>query len=452
MSCTFDENAKGNAIPISFLTSVEGLRELKRIQSLTRFKPKTMKRVFILLLDSFGIGASLDAEKFGDKGANTFGHIAEYCAEGKANQAGLREGPLYLPNFSRIGLQLASTASSGIKFPVKDDQSKITGAYGYAVERSFGKDTPSGHWEIAGVPVLFEWGYFPPTYPSFPQQLIDDIIQQGKLPGVLGNKHASGTDIILEFGDEHIQSGKPIVYTSADSVFQIAAHEKYYGLDRLYQLCELTRKIIDPYNIGRVIARPFAGESGNFYRTGNRRDYAVPPPAPTLLDKLIAENGQVFAVGKVADIYAHRGISKYIKADGNNALFDAMLDVAKTAGDKSLIFTNFVDFDMLYGHRRDVPGYAAALEALDKRIPELEKIMQPDDIAIVTADHGCDPTILGSDHTREHIPVLVFGQKIKPEFIGRRETFADIGQTIADYLGVTPLNEGVSFLEKIISH
>lgn len=408
-----------------------------------------MKRAFVLLLDSFGIGAALDAEKFGDRGANTFGHIAQHCADGKANRDGVRKGPLFLPNLSRLGLQLAATASSGFVAPGLDQTATVTAAYGYAVEKSFGKDTPSGHWEISGVPVLFEWGYFPPEYPSFPQELIDQLIKQAKLPGVLGNKHASGTDIIQELGEEHITTGKPIVYTSADSVFQIAAHEQYYGLDRLYQLCELTRKLIEPYNIGRVIARPFTGEPGNFHRTGNRRDYAVPPPAPTLLDKLVDEGGQVIAVGKVADIFAHQGISKTIKADGNDALFNAMLKATNSAGDKSLIFTNFVDFDMLYGHRRDVVGYADALEALDKRLPEFEKLLQPDDIAIITADHGCDPTFPGSDHTREHIPVLVFGPKIKSTFIGRCETFADIGQTIAEHFGIKSLDNGVSFLQKI---
>lgn len=409
-----------------------------------------MKRAFILLLDSFGIGASLDAEKFGDIGANTLGHIAKLCAEGLADLAGVRKGPLNLPNLTRLGLQLATIASSGIPVAGLDQQAKTTGAYGYAVEQSMGKDTPSGHWEIAGVPVLFEWGYFPPNYPSFPEELLQHFIQQSQISGILGNKHASGTEIINELGEESIKSGKPIVYTSADSVFQIAAHEIYFGLDRLYQICEIARKLVDPYNIGRVIARPFSGEKGHYKRTGNRRDYAVPPPAPTLLDKLIENNGEVIAIGKVADIYAHRGISQTIKADGNDALFNATLDATKIAKNKSLIFTNFVDFDMLYGHRRDVIGYAAALEKLDSQLPEFEKVLQPGDIAIITADHGCDPTMPGSDHTREHIPVLIFGPNVKSEFIGRRETFADIGQTIAEHLEIPALNEGVSFLKNII--
>lgn len=413
------------------------------------YKELLMKRVFILLLDSFGIGAALDAEKFGDRGANTLGHIAQRCAAGQANQEGIRQGPLHLPNFTRLGLQLATLASSGEPVAGLDQQAKITGAYGYAVEQSQGKDTPSGHWEIAGVPVLFDWGYFPAGYPSFPAELLEQFIQQAQIPGILGNKHASGTEIISELGEESIKSGKPIVYTSADSVFQIAAHETYFGLDRLYNICEIARKLVDPYNIGRVIARPFVGEIGNFKRTGNRRDYAIPPPAPTLLDKLVENGGEVIAIGKVADIYAHRGISKTIKADGNNALFNAMLDATKIAKDKSLTFTNFVDFDMLYGHRRDVIGYAAALEALDRQLPQFEKLLQAGDIAIITADHGCDPTMPGSDHTREHIPALVFGPNVKPVFIGRRETFADIGQTIAEHLGIPALDEGMSFLKNI---
>ena len=405
-----------------------------------------MKRAIILLMDSFGIGASQDAVKYNDTGANTFAHIAAYCAEGKADKSGVRNGPLYLPNLTRLGLGYAALASSGIRIAGLDYTQPITGAYGYAVEQSYGKDTPSGHWEIAGVPVLFDWGYFPPAYPSFPPELTDAFIAQANLPGILGNKHASGTTIIDELGAEHITTGKPIVYTSGDSVFQITAHEDHFGLEKLYQICEIARKLVDEYNIGRVIARPFIGNPGNFHRTGNRRDLAIPPPASTLLDRLIAENGNVISIGKTADIFAHRGISETIKANGNMALFDATLNATKTAGNRSLIFTNFVDFDMLYGHRRDVIGYAAALEAFDQRLPELEKCLQAEDIVIIAADHGCDPTHPGSDHTREHIPVLMFGPSVKPKFLGRRESFADIGQSIAKYLGIDELDYGIAFL------
>lgn len=405
-----------------------------------------MKRAFILLFDSFGLGASQDAINYGDVGADTFGHIAEACASGQADQPNLRQGPLHIPNLTRLGLGLAALASTGKKLPGIDYECDVIGAYGYAVERSLGKDTPSGHWEIAGVPVLFEWGYFPPAYPSFPDTLIADLIKLGNLPGILANKHASGTEVLDEFGHEHMRTGKPIVYTSADSVFQIAAHEETFGLERLYELCHIARKLVDPYKIGRVIARPFIGDKpGNFKRTGNRRDISIPPPEPTLLDKITAQNGNVIAIGKTADIFAHQGISQVIKATGIEELFEATLQTLQTAPERSLIFTNFVDFDSAYGHRRDVAGYAAALELLDKRLPEFERNMRPGDIAIITADHGCDPTWPGSDHTREHVPVIMFGPGVTPRFVGRRESFADIGQTIARHLGIAELKVGLAF-------
>lgn len=405
-----------------------------------------MARALIILLDSFGIGASEDAMQYGDAGADTFRHIAEYCATGKADQAGVRQGPLQIPHLLRLGLNNAAAISQGQLVSGLPTDIPIQGAYGCAKELSLGKDTPSGHWEIAGVPALFEWGYFPPDYPSFPEKLIAEFIKRAKLPGILGNKHASGTEIIRELGEEHERTGKPIVYTSADSVFQIAAHEGSFGLERLYDLCLIARELVDEYNVGRVIARPFKGTPGHYVRTGNRRDYAVPAPEPTLLDQFIAQGRDVIAVGKVSDIYAHRGISKSVKADGNMALFDAFLKEVASAPDGSLVFVNLVDFDMLYGHRRDVVGYAKALEELDARLPELEKIMRPTDIAIITADHGCDPTWPGSDHTREMIPVLAFGQSIKPGPIGKRETFSDIGQTIAKHVGLPPLSRGISFI------
>lgn len=400
-----------------------------------------MPRAFIILLDSFGIGATADAAKYGDAGANTLGHIAEYCLQGKADRENVRQGPLKLPHLTRLGLNEAAKISSHAAPGLATDI-PVVGAFGCATPKSFGKDTPSGHWEIAGVPALFDWGYFPPEFPSFPDDLLEDLITRGKLPGVLGNKHASGTDIIAELGEEHEKSGKPIVYTSADSVFQIAAHETSFGLERLYELCLIARELLDPYNVGRVIARPFVGKPGNYVRTGNRRDYSVPPPEPTLLDQLIAANREVIAIGKVADIYAHRGITKTVKADGNMALFDALLKEMQDAPDGSLTFVNLVDFDMLYGHRRDVIGYAKALEDLDTRIPAFLKLMRPDDIAVITADHGCDPTWKGTDHTREYIPIIVFGPNVKSGALGIRETFADIGQTLAKHLGIPPLKTG----------
>ncbi len=401
-------------------------------------------RAFVLLFDSFGIGASPDAVNFGDVGANTYAHIARECFLGKADKAGVRQGPLRIPNLLRLGLGAAATEAAGHPLEGVDHTMVPKAMYGYAQEQSFGKDTPSGHWEIAGVPVLFEWGYFPPDYPSFPAKLIDQFVKEAKLPGILGNKHASGTTILEELGEEHIRTGKPIVYTSADSVFQIAAHEQYFGLDRLYEICLIARKLVNDYNIGRVIARPFLGEAGNFERTGHRRDYAIPPPAPTLLNKLVDAGREVITIGKVADIYAHSGITQEIKADGNLALFDELLKQLDVASEGSLVFVNFVDFDSKYGHRRDVIGYAHALEQLDARLPKFEEKMRQGDLAII-ADHGCDPTFPGSDHTREYIPVLGFGPTVSPGSIGQCHTFADIGQTIAQHLEIPALCCGQSF-------
>jgi len=322
----------------------------------------------------------------------------------------------------------------------------MEGLYGCAEELSLGKDTQSGHWEMAGVPVLFEWGYFRPEYPSFPDELLNEFILRGKLPGILGNKHASGTVIMDELGEEHQKTGKPIVYTSADSVFQIAAHEESFGLEKLYQLCKIARELVDDYHIGRVIARPFLGAPGNFFRTGNRRDYATPPHEATLLDVIKNAGGSVITIGKVADIYAHQGVTKTIKADGNEALFQAFIQESKTAPEGSLCFVNLVDFDMLYGHRRDVIGYAHALEQFDLWLYEFEQGLKPGDLAIITADHGCDPTWKGSDHTREHVPVIAFGPSIKPGPIGKRNTYADMGQSIAKHLGLPKLKYGTAFL------
>jgi len=399
-----------------------------------------MKRALLLVLDSFGIGASADAERFGDAGANTLLHIAEARA---------RNGrPLQLPNLARLGLGHAAALSGGSFPPGFDANCTVEGAWGYAQELSSGKDTPSGHWEMAGVPVLFDWGYFPALEHSFPPALLDALIERGSLPGILGNCHASGTTIIEQLGEEHLRSGKPIVYTSADSVLQIAAHEEHFGLDRLYALCELARELCDPYNIGRVIARPFKGEdAASFKRTGNRHDYSVPPPAPTLLDRLCAAGGQVFAVGKIGDIFAHQGISRLYKADGNDALFDTTLQALAEAPDNTLVFSNFVDFDMLYGHRRDSEGYAAALEAFDRRLPQLLAAMGADDLLILAADHGCDPSAPGSDHTREHIPVLAWGKGVSAGSLGARDSFADIGQTLAAFFALPALDHGRSFLE-----
>ena len=399
-----------------------------------------MGRAIILVMDSFGVGATADADRFGDVGSNTLGSIARI-------RAASDEGPLKLPNLARLGLFEAGRISGG-EYPAGADQdAEIIGAYGCAAELSSGKDTPSGHWEIAGVPVLFDWGYFSDKTNTFPAELLDTLIERADLPGVLGNCHSSGTTIIAELGDEHVRSGKPIVYTSADSVFQVAAHEEAFGLQRLYDLCDIARELVDDYNIGRVIARPFVGDSpDNYVRTGNRRDLTTPPHAPTVLDKLVEAGGDVISIGKIADIYAHQGITRKVKASGNAALFDATLDALSDAPDRSIVFTNFVDFDMLYGHRRDVVGYAAALEYFDERLPELLELMQDDDLLIITADHGCDPSWQGTDHTREHIPVLAYGGGIRPGSLGKRETFADIGQSLAAFFELPPMDYGTSFL------
>lgn len=403
-------------------------------------------RVCILLMDSLGIGASLDASRYGDERANTFAHIYQACKDAKADKKDLRQGLLKIPNLARLGLYHAAVASAGVLLEDLSMLPEPLGYYGYAVEQSLGKDTPSGHWELAGVPVRFEWGYFPDKDFCFPKKLIDQLIKQGNLDGVLGEKHASGTTILEELGEEHLRSGKPIVYTSADSVFQIAAHEESFGLQRLYELCEIARELVDEYQIGRVIARPFSGKPGAFSRTGNRRDYSTLPPAPTLLDFLKEAGREVIAVGKVSDIFAHQGPTQVIKANGNNALFDATLSAMQSAPAGSLIFTNFVDFDSSYGHRRDVAGYAAALEQFDSRLPELLSLLKPEDLVVIAADHGCDPTYPGTDHTREHIPVLVYGTTLSSRFIGRRDSFADIGQSLAEHLQIEPLSHGVSFM------
>lgn len=399
-----------------------------------------MGRAVILVLDSFGIGATGDAVQFGDVGANTLGNIAKHRID-HGKQA------LALPNLARLGLLHAAKESAGSYPAGTDTDVDIIGAYGYAAELSSGKDTPSGHWEIAGVPVLFDWGYFTGKTNTFPPELLEKLIERAGLPGVLGNCHSSGTTIIAELGEEHMKTGKPIVYTSADSVFQIAAHEETFGLERLYEMCDIARELVDEYNIGRVIARPFIGTaSGNFERTGNRRDLTTAPPAPTVLDKLVDSGGEVISIGKIADIYAHQGITKKIKATGNAALFDATLEALGDAPDRSIVFTNFVDFDMLYGHRRDVDGYADALEYFDKRLPELIKRLAPEDLLVICADHGCDPTWPGSDHTREHIPVLAYGTGVAPGSIGGRESFADIGQSLARFFGLGAMDYGESFL------
>jgi len=401
-----------------------------------------MSRAILIVLDSFGLGAARDADQFGDIGSDTFGHIIEAAANGSADNE-QRRGHLKLPNLEKLGLFAAHQQN-------KNKTSKdglYEGFYGFAQERSKGKDTPSGHWEMAGVPVLFDWGYFPKTEPCFPTSLTNALIEKCYLPGILGNCHASGTEIIERLGTEHINTGKPILYTSADSVLQIAAHEEKFGLKRLYDICDIARDLVDELEIGRVIARPFLGSEGTYTRTPNRKDLAVPPPEPTLLDYLSNNGRKVISIGKIGDIFAHQGTGEIVKAVGNMALVDETLNAMQRAEHGSLIFTNLVDFDQSYGHRRDVAGYAQALEEFDARLPEIQAQMQENDLLIMTADHGCDPTWPGSDHTREVVPVIGFSSSLQDKNIGERESFSDIGQTIAQHLNIPPLAHGVSFLE-----
>ncbi|MER8509008.1 phosphopentomutase [Mesorhizobium sp. M0894] len=412
-----------------------------------------MARASLFVLDSFGIGGAADAERYGDTGSNTFAHIAQACAEGRADREGLRGGPLLVPNMLSLGLGHAAATATGFRFENGGSVEFAAAFHGAAQEVSSGKDTPSGHWEIAGLPVRFDWGYFPDTIPAFPGELTEAMVREGKVPGILGNCHAPGTEIIERFGEDHIRTGKPICYTSVDSVLQIAAHEVHFGLERLYDFCKIVRGLVDPLNIGRVIARPFIGETAaTFARTHNRRDYAVPPPEPTLLDRLTARGSRVIAIGKIGDIFAHRGISEVRKAAGNMAMFDKALGAMEDARDGDFVFANFVDFDTEFGHRRDVAGYAAALEAFDRRLPEAFARLRPGDLLILTADHGNDPTWRGTDHTRERIPVIGTRPGFKGADIGLRTTFADIGETVAEHLGLAPGPYGTSFHATISGH
>ncbi len=400
-----------------------------------------MKRAIILVLDSLGLGSSADAHLYGDKGADTLGHIAEACADGNADNSH-RQGPLNIPNLLRWGLGAAANASRGKPLPVTSVTPQ--GAYGYAREVSAGKDTPSGHWEICGLPVPFEWGTFPSQENCFPPLLLQNLITQGQIGGTLANKHASGTEVIKEFGEEHLETGFPICYTSADSVFQIAAHEQSFGLERLYELCKVAKRLVDPLDITRVIARPFVGTySGDFERTSNRRDLTTPPNGLTLLDHVEKAGGQVMSLGKIADIFSNQGITDAIKGSNNMDLIDQLLKQMQKV-QKGLIFVNLNDFDTKFGHRRDVAGYALALEQLDKRIIEIESLLSTDDLILITADHGCDPTWPGSDHTREHVPVIFYGSQVKNNNLGERSSFADMGQTIANHLDIDPLPYGKS--------
>lgn len=401
-----------------------------------------MARAIILVVDGFGIGHAPDAEKFGDVTANTFAHLAEAfaCKEGRL---------LDVPQLAKMGLIKASEKVGNLAVKANSYQAS-KGAFGYAAEISSGKDTPSGHWEMAGVPVLFDWGYFNDKTNSFPPDLIEKIQSVSNINGILANCHASGTEIIAKYGEEHIKTGFPICYTSADSVFQIAAHEEHFGLDNLYKYCEQVRELLAGMNIGRVIARPFIGDNAdNFTRTGNRRDYSLLPPDTTVLDKLHQAGGTVISIGKIADIFAHQGISEKYKATGLAELIDTTIHQIKVAKDNSLIFTNLVNFDQDFGHRRDPVGYGHALEYFDSRLAHVLDNLKDDDVLFITSDHGCDPTWPGSDHTREYVPIMAFHNTIGSVDLGERSTFADLGQTLADLFKLTPMAYGSSFLSRL---
>lgn len=413
---------------------------------MTDERPPAPRRAALIVLDSLGVGGAPDAAAFGDVGADTFGHIAAACTAGAADVG--RAGPLCVPTLARLGLAHAAELASGARAAGFAALPPPIAWWGAAGERSTGKDTISGHWEMAGQPVTFEWGYFRERRDSVPAALLAELARRAGVDGFLGNCHASGTQVIEDLGEEHLATGRPIVYTSADSVLQICAHEQRFGLERLYALCAIARELVDPLRIGRVIARPFVGTSrADFTRTPHRRDYAVPPVGPTLLDAVQAAGGTTVAVGKVSDIFAGVGVSRAVKAHGLAALTEATVAALASGGDRTLVFTNLVDFDQEYGHRRDVAGYARALEAFDAMLARLLAGLGPGDLIMLTADHGNDPTWRGTDHTRERVPVLATGPAVGSGPLGLRDSFADLGQSIAAWLGVAPLAHGRAFLD-----
>lgn len=393
-----------------------------------------MARAYIIVLDSVGCGGASDAASYGDLGADTLGHIAAACAAGQADTA-RRRGPLRIPVLDSLGIGIASSGSTGSLPPGLSSTLRRHACAGHACEISYGKDTPSGHWEIAGAPLQGRFGYFSRSEPVFPPDLVEAIVMRGRLPGLIGLRHAAGVALIEELGEEHVATGKPIVYTSADSVIQIAAHEDAFGRERLYELCQAVRELVDPLAIGRVIARPFVGSSAQtFRRSPHRRDYPLPAPAGNILDMAAAMGREVVSVGKVADIFGHRNTGTVIKGRDDMDLFDRMLPAANSLAEGGLLFANFVDLDTDYGHRRDVAGYAEGLERLDARLGEFLPLLREGDICVITADHGNDPTWTGSDHTRENVPVLQYCPGAAPSLIGGRPTFADVGATVARHL------------------
>ncbi len=403
-----------------------------------------MSRAFLVVMDSVGIGGAPDADQFfnddqPDTGACTLGHIADACAEGRAEQG--RSGPLHLPTMAGLGLFNALELASGKARPGLCPTSP-SGRWGAATEVSNGKDTPSGHWELAGLPVPWDWYYFPKTVPAFPQEITDLVCQIAGVDGILGNCHGSGTKMIEQFGEDHIRTGQPICYTSIDSVFQIAAHEQSFGLDRLLRLCETLAPHLHKLRLGRVIARPFVGSPGNFTRTSNRHDYAIAPPGPVLTNWVQDAGRRVHAVGKIGDIFSMTGIDD-VRKGPDAKLMTHLSDLVDEAEEGSLTFANFVEFDSLYGHRRDISGYARHLEWFDAELGKLLPRLRAGDMLLITADHGNDPSWHGTDHTRERVPVVIAG-------LGAGEIgqigFVDVAASVAAYLGVQPQGPGKNVL------
>ncbi len=395
-------------------------------------------RGICIVMDAVGIGGAPDASHFGDTGADTLGSIVRACESGIANTG--REGNLYIPHLEALGIYGAHAEANG-DIPAKNDRKILNASYASATETSKGKDTPSGHWELAGVPVKWDWKYFTDKENSLPPDSISKILKESELTGILGNCHASGTEIIKKFGERHITTLQPIFYTSADSVVQIACHEEHFGLQKLYELCRVSANIFHPMKVGRIIARPFVGNVREFSRTNNRKDYTLSPPKPTICEHVVSNGRACHAIGKISDIFAHKGISTSVSGMSDELLFAEMLKVISRAQDGDLIFANFVEFDSLYGHRRDVSGFAIALEQFDKKIGKLLEFLDPDDFLIITADHGNDPTFRGSDHTRERVPVLMAGNFARRGNFGNI-FFSDVASTMASYLGITGELEG----------
>ncbi|WP_425045630.1 phosphopentomutase [Primorskyibacter sp. S87] len=403
-----------------------------------------MSRAFLVVMDSVGIGGAPDAAEFfngavPDTGSNTVGHIAQACADGKAEIG--RSGPLHVPTLAGLGLGRAVHLASGQAAPGLS--AEPTGLWGCARETSRGKDTPSGHWELAGLPVPWDWHYFPDTVPAFPDDLTRAVTEACGSDGILGNCHASGTEIIDRCGADHVRTGRPICYTSVDSVLQIAAHEESFGLERLLDLCQAIAPRVHEMKVGRVIARPFVGsEQDGFTRTPNRRDFAITPPGPVLTNWVQDARRRVYAVGKIGDIFSMQGIDWAVKGP-DSRLMEHLSDLIDTAEDGSLTFANFVEFDTNFGHRRDVSGYACALERFDEQIGALLPRLREGDMLLLTADHGNDPTWVGTDHTREQVPVLIAGK-------GQGELgqvgFVDVAAAVAQHLGVPSQGPGRSFL------